>query len=336
MDNLTHTLTAVALSQAGLNRKTRFATLTLILGANLPDIDFVSLLGGAATCLKYHRGITHSILGGAVLASLLGAAVYFLGRRSAPKKAVPPLDFRWLLATSWIAVGSHVLMDFTNSYGIRPFLPFSGRWYAWDIMFIVDPLLLVLLAAGLTLPALFRLITEEVGATKTGFRGGAIFGLCAMLALWGIRDLAHRRVLGFLDSHTYGQEDPIRVGAFPGPLNPFSWTGVVETDSAFRMLTASALDSDVDAEHTITFHKPENTPALDAALKTPSAMILEDFARFPWANVETTDDGFDVTIQDLRFTSPATQARAFAAEVKLDKNLRVASQSFQFMPRERQ
>lgn len=191
MDNLTHTLTAVALSQAGLNRKTRFATLTLILGSNLPDIDFVSMLGGAATCLKYHRGITHSILGGAVLASVLGAAVYFLGRKSAPKKAAPPLDLRWLLAAAWIAVGSHILMDFTNSYGVRPFLPFSGRWYAWDIMFIVDPLLLVLLAAGLTLPALFRLITEEVVRRKPAsvaarFSASARCSRCGGFATWPI------------------------------------------------------------------------------------------------------------------------------------------------------
>jgi len=335
MDNLTHTLTAVALSQAGLNRKTRFATLTLVIGVNLPDIDFISILGGTATCLKYHRGITHSILGAAVLATLLGAVVYLRGRKAPPKKGAPPLDLRWLMATSWIALGSHILMDFTNSYGIRPFLPFSGRWYAWDIMFIIDPLLLVLLAAGLTLPALFRLVTEEVGAKKTGYRGGAIFALSSMLVLWGIRDLAHRRVLGFLDAHTYRQEDPLRLGAFPSPINPFSWTGVVETDSAFHLLAADALDSDVDSEHTVIFHKPEATPALDAATKTRTAAILEDFARFPWANVETTDEGFDVTLQDLRFTSLATQVRAFVADVKLDKDLRVVSQSFHFAPRER-
>ena len=41
MDNLTHTLTAVAISQTGLNRKTRFATLTLILAANAPDLDLL-------------------------------------------------------------------------------------------------------------------------------------------------------------------------------------------------------------------------------------------------------------------------------------------------------
>lgn len=331
MDNLTHTLTAVALSQAGLNRKTRFATLTLIIGANLPDIDFISALGGTATYLKHHRGITHSLLGAAVLATLLGAIVYFLGRKAAAKKGAPRLDFRWLLASSWIALASHVLLDFTNSYGLRPFLPFSARWYAWDIEFIIDPLLLLILTAGFMLPALFRLVTEEVGAKKTSFRGGAIFALGAMLALWGLRDTAHRRVLGFLDSHTYGQEDPLRTGAFPSPVNPFSWTGVVETDSAFHVLGTNALDSDVDAEHTSVFHKPEPTPALEAAKKTRAVAILDDFARFPWANVEISDDGFDVTIQDLRFIQSSRQASAFVAEVKLDKNLRVLSESFRII-----
>ena len=85
MDNLTHTLTAVALSHAGLHRKTRFATLTLIVAANLPDIDIVSRFWGSTTYLKYHRGITHSILGVTVLAFLLGSAMYFLGSKAKRK-----------------------------------------------------------------------------------------------------------------------------------------------------------------------------------------------------------------------------------------------------------
>ncbi|HEV2349397.1 MAG TPA: metal-dependent hydrolase [Terriglobia bacterium] len=336
MDNLTHSLTALALSQAGLNRKTRFATLTLLVGASLPDIDLVATLGGGATYLKYHRGITHSILGAAVLATALGALIYFLGRKAPPaKKAGPPLDLRWLLALSWIALASHVLMDFTNAYGIRPFLPFSAQWYSWDIMPIIDILLWALLILGLALPPLFRLISEEVGAEKTKPRGGAIFALCAMLALWGVRDLAHRRVIGFLDSHIYGQENPVQLGAFPSSVNPFSWNGVVETDSAFYILPANALDSDVDPEHATVLHKPDPSPALTAASKTRTAQIFLDFARFPWPNVEETDNGFFVSIVDLRYAPPAGQPRAFVVEVELDKNLRVLSESFSFLGKAR-
>ena len=59
VDNLTHTLSAVAISHAGLNRKTRFATLAVVVAANLPDIDAVTLVKGTAAYLHYHRGITH-------------------------------------------------------------------------------------------------------------------------------------------------------------------------------------------------------------------------------------------------------------------------------------
>ena len=331
MDNLTHTLAAVALSQAGLNRKTRFATLAAVLGANLPDVDLVIRFAGNATYLKYHRGFTHSLLGITLLAALLVGLIYVLGRKaSPPKKPAPPLHMPWLLAVCWIATASHLLLDFSNSYGVRPFLPFSGRWYAWDIMFIVDPLLLGLLATGLGVPILFRLVSEEVGAKKPGYRGGAIFSLCSFGLLCGVRDFAHRRELNLLDSHTYGKEAPRQLGAFPSPANPFAWTGVVETDSAFYVLPANALETDVDTEQTLVFHKAEPSPALEAALKTRTANIFLDFARFPWAHLEETENGFAIVLRDLRFASLASRRRGFLVEIELDENLRVRSEWFSF------
>lgn len=334
MDNLSHTLAALALSQAGLNRKTRYATLTMVIGANLPDVDVASALGGSIAYLEYHRGITHSILGAAVLAGALAAVVYLAGQKaSPPKKAGPPLDPRWLGVAALIALESHVLMDFTNPYGIRPFLPFSARWFAWDIMPIIDLLLWALLILGLALPPLFRLISEEVGAARTKPRAGALFALGSMVVLWGVRDMAHRRVLTMLDSHTYGQENPVQFGAFPSPVNPFAWNGVVETGSAFHILSANALEADVDVEHATVFHKPDDSPALEAARKTHAAEIFLDFARYPWSNVEETDNGFLVSIQDLRATSPRADRRVFVVEVQLDKNFHVLSEAFHFLGR---
>jgi inner membrane protein len=326
VDNLTHTLTALALSQAGLNRKTRFATLALVVGANLPDIDMVTRVAGTAEFLKYHRGITHSILGVTVLAVLLAETIHYLGRRAQPRRSAPPLSRRWLLGICLIATASNTLLDFTNSYGVRPFLPFSGRWYAWDIMYIVDPLLLLLLTLGLGFSLLLRLVSEEVGARKPAFRGGAIFALCSLLILWGIRDFAHRRALGMLDGHTYAGEEPRRIAAFPAPANPFQWTGVVETDSAYHVLPVRATADDVDAERTRVFRKAESSPALQAATKTRSASVFLDFARFPWAQVLDTEDGFRVTFQDLRYASLVSDRRRFLVEVELDKDLRVRSE----------
>jgi inner membrane protein len=330
MDNLTHTLTAVTLSHAGLNRKTRFATLALVVGANLPDIDVAWSFGGSARYLQYHRGVTHSLLGVTILAAALATALYGLGRRAAPKKNVPPINGRWLFGTCLAATATHLLMDYTNAYGIRPFLPFSGRWYAWDIAPIVDLVLLAVLVAGWALPALFRLVSEEVGAGKPSSRRGAIVSLACVVLLWGLRDSSHRRVLGQMDSHNYGDELPLRLGAFPTTGNPFRWTGVAETDSAFHLLSASALDDDVDVEHAELFRKPAPSAALDAAKRTRTGATFYDFARFPWAEVVETDEGFEVTVRDLRFAAPDSERRGFEIRIRLDKNLHALSESFHF------
>ena len=329
MDNLTHTLTAVAISQTGLNRKTRFATLTLVLAANAPDIDVLSGLKDSVTYLKYHRGITHSFVGITVIAVILWGLILWMGKRVRPKPGLP-LNSRWLLLAAFLGTGSHLLLDFTTAYGVRPFLPFSGRWYAWDIMPIFDPLLLALLIMGLAVPLLLRAVSEEVGARKPRLVPGAVFCLGTMVAFWGIRDFAHRRALSILDRHTYSGEDPQRFSALPVAVNPFAWTGVVETDSSFQVVRVNALDANGIPEEMGTFEKPPMSPALAAAMNTRAGKIFLNFARFPWAQVDESEQGYEVSLRDLRFYHDAARSRGFTLEVELDKKLQTRSETFYF------
>ena len=330
MDNLTHTLTGLAISQAGFNRKTRYATLAIVIGANLPDIDLLSRIGGNLDYLEYHRGITHSILGITVLGALLAGVIYFLGRRARAPKRGPALHGGWLLLGCWVATGSHLLLDFTNSYGIRPFMPFSNHWYSWGIEPIVDPLLLAILIAGLGLPALFRLITEEVGARKTGFQTGAIFSLCAMVALWGLRDFSHRRALNMLNSVTYYQAAPQRVQAFPSFTNPFDWTGVVETSRVIYLLPVDVISAKLDLQDAHRYRRPEPSPALKVALATHTGKVFMDFARFPWAQVIPAGKGTTVIVRDLRFQPANAHRGGFAIRIELGPESQVLSQQFSF------
>src|ERR1019366_5254472 len=80
------------------------------------------------------------------------------------------------------------------------------------------------------------------------------------------------------------------------------------------------------------FEKPQPSPALAAAMKTRSAVIFLDFARFPMAEVNESDEGYTVSINDLRFFNPGNQSRGFTLEVALDKNLRTHSENFYFTP----
>ena len=217
MDNLTHTLTAVAMSQAGLRRFTPHATITLIVASNLSDLDIVTVLQGSTAYLEHHRGITHSLVGVTALAGILAALMIAGSGLLARMRGRPPgkLSFLPLFGVCLAGTASHLLLDFTNSYGVRPFLPFSGKWYAWDILFIIDPLVIMALVAALILPALLRMVAEEVGARRARYSWGPAVGLAFMALLWGVRDTSHRQALDMLGAYNYAREAPLSIGAFP-------------------------------------------------------------------------------------------------------------------------
>ena len=140
MDNLTHSLVGLAAAKAGLERVSPYATLVCVLAANVPDADVVTLAGGSLTYLKHHRGITHSIVGTLVLGLALPLLFVAAERLVTRVRGVAPgARLRGLMLASLLVTASHPLLDWTNSYGLRPFLPWSGRWYYGDLVFVIDP-----------------------------------------------------------------------------------------------------------------------------------------------------------------------------------------------------
>ena len=149
MDTLTHFLVGLAVSKAGLEKLSPATSAVCIIAANVPDIDFVSgIFGDRWTLLHYHRGITHSVLGTLLLALLI-PAVFCLADLIISKwrRHARSLRFRGLLLASMIAGATHPLMDWTNNYGVRPLLPWSGKWFYGDLVFIIDPFLWLILGA---------------------------------------------------------------------------------------------------------------------------------------------------------------------------------------------
>jgi inner membrane protein len=141
MDNLAHSFVGLAASKAGLERLSPGATAICLLAANAPDVDIVTaFVGDRWTYLHHHRGITHSIIGTFLLAlalPLIFAAVDRLIARI--RKRAPAVKLGGLMIASLVVSATHPFMDWTNNYGIRPFLPWSSRWFYGDFVFIVDP-----------------------------------------------------------------------------------------------------------------------------------------------------------------------------------------------------
>src|SRR5579875_804255 len=167
MDNVTHSLVGLAMARAGLNRFSPHATLLLLLSANAPDIDIVALSGGGLAYLEAHRGYTHSLVGLPVMALICVIVVAAIYRQRHP----------WLKA--WLVccagVGGHLLIDWTNSYGIRLLLPFRSRWFHLDWTSLFDVYILAALVFAALWPAFARLVSSEIGARPSAGRGSAIF-----------------------------------------------------------------------------------------------------------------------------------------------------------------
>ena len=331
MEPITHLLTGACLSRTGLNRKSGLATLTLVLASEIPDLDIVTGYGGSVSYLQHHRGITHTLLGAPFVAAATVAIVYGVYRLLLSRGYRFKLPPRWRLLYLYALLAAliHIFLDFTNSYGVRPFEPFSWKWYSWDILFILDPILLAVLVLSLSIPPLFGLISDEIGARKTARgRGGAIFALAFLLALIFVRDFEHRRAVNLLESLTYSDEEPLRASAFPTFFNPFAWIGVVETRNFFTIGTANPHQGAFETEGKgRPLYKPQDTEVTLAAKKSRLGQVYLDWAQDPVVEAERLPDqqGYRVRFIDLRFSriAPDQQSFPLAGYVILDSKLNV-------------
>lgn len=322
MENLTHTLVGLMLSRAGLNRLTPRAAPLLMLAANLPDIDVVTASGGALTYLDNHRAITHALLA----SPLVAAASVLLVRLAGPL----PFLRAWIAAM--VAVLSHLALDWTNTYGIRMLLPFSGEWLRLDITNVVDVVIWAVLLLAVAGALLSKLVSSEIGAKPGNGRGAAIFALLFLTLYEGGRWILHERAITTLNSHIYSGGAPRRVAAFPHFASPFLWTALVE-GRGFVSLQRINLLQTYDSTAGQTYFDPDPSPLLDAARQTDTFRRFLQFAQFPYwrtTPVDRPEGGVKVEVMDLRFGEP--DEPRFVATAIFDSGRRLVEESFSFGP----
>lgn len=322
MDNLTHSLVGLFLARAGLKHFTPRGTAILVIAANAPDCDAVSFFAGGPTYILWHRNITHSLIAIPFMALLSVALVRLFGRS----------PVRWLAGTliAIVAVASHLLLDLTNTYGVRLLLPFSGQWFHWDMTPIVDIGLWAILLIGVIAPWFARLVGSEIGERKRGPGAGWAVAALVLCTAWDYgRDVLHDRAAAAIGSRAYHGQTPLRAAAFPGE-NPLVWGGVAE-------LADSWVTAPVDlrvrfrADDLETWYKAARTPAIDAALATEPFQRFLGFVQYPiWVTDPAPDyeHATRVRLIDLRFGTPSSPGFQAVATVN-DRN-QVVDSAFTF------
>src|SRR6266566_2659334 len=338
MEPITHILAGACMSRAGLKSKTALSTVTMVIAAEIADVDLLYSLRGPVVGFQHHRGWTHSVAAVPLMAALSLALVWvcyrLLGRKVLNRIAPAALDrprlpVRWVLLYSYacLAVLSHLLLDYTTSYGIRLFEPFSFKWYSWNIVYMAEPFMWIMLGLGLAVPGLLGLVNHRTRScdSKFGLRGGAIFALLAIVLMWGFRDYQHHQALAELNMDLSDGRRPVRFSAYPYPWNPFVWHGVVETSGSFETVEVNTLDGGGSADRSRVYYKPKETAVTAAAKQSYLGRVYLDWARYPM--IETTVEHNSKATYRVRFYDLRSIHRLYGS-VDLDANLGVVVQRF--------
>ncbi len=342
MEPVTHALTSLALARVGQRRLPRFGTAMLVVAGVAPDLDYASYLGGAGSFLKYDRTLLHSLLSSFLLAIALAAAFYFAAldreKKTSGLEDLPAskLTFGAAFLLCAIGIAAHLLLDLVSGVGVRLFWPFRARWFAFDLLLDFDIWILLFLVAGLLLPMLIGLVSEEIGERKKRTSGGgsAIAALVLILAYVGARGALHSSAVDLLESHDYHGRVALAVGAFPESTSPLEWRGVVSTDNTIEELGVPfGVGREFDPEHSATQYKPDDSQALQAGQQTAAAQRFLKYARFPIASVVRTGNSYQFELRDARFAADDGSACNILVRVRVGEDMRVLEQGFLFASR---
>ena len=302
MDNLTHSLIGALLGQMGLKKKSGLAMPTLIIAANLPDIDAGCAIYGIES-LAMRRGITHGPIALLVLPLILWGLMLAFDRWQTQRGKRPadrlPLDKGWLLALAYIGCLSHPALDWLNNYGIRLLEPFSHRWFYGDSIFIID--LWIWIALGVSIWMSFR---RERRAVAT-WRLPAWIGftvVCGYIFANGlITGAAERMTSRALEAG--GHKDALVV-ASPPPLA--FWKRDIFWRTADRYGSASFVPG-IGGEFDLTGAPTGmDDPRLATWVRAdPAARAFLFWSRMPVAQ----EDGEAILLRDQRFMHPLAQER---------------------------
>jgi inner membrane protein len=343
-------LTGACLSRSlGFPARARYATAACVLAAELPDADYVYRLRGPLVYFQHHRGWTHALWSLPLQAALVVALFYLLHatrrgwkqRRSTEEPS--PANWPALFGMALLALGSHLLLDWTNNYGVRPFAPFQPRWYAGELVYIVEPLLLLVLSLALLLPFLFSLVHREMGIRRPRYQGRALAtaALVLMVGLWIHRSFQRDNARTVVDAQEFRGGRILRESLNPYPIDPYRWHVVVETPQNFQTGTVDTRQGLFETDRQQIYAKPQVTLATLAAKQSWLGQVYLDWSKFPLVvdegtvgevhpelSVSAGEDALrNVVFSDLRFRYDVVGMHSarpqLSAEAWVDANRRV-------------
>jgi inner membrane protein len=305
MENLTHTLVGLMMARCGLEKTTVRGAGMMMLAANAPDVDAVFWFN-RLHYLDYHRSYAHSFAFMPIMALLPMVLVR--------------ANFSWKAYGAAIAgVLSHLLLDYTNPYGIQLLLPFSHRRLMLDITNIADVWIWAILFIGLLVPLLLARLrrgnsTQWPRVTSPRLVWAWV-ALSALVTYEGARFALHAKAVEMLESRTYGGAAPTQTIAVPADfVRPARWKGIARSPG---LVTIVPLDVEEAYNESREAHYLDNAPQeiVAEARKLPDFQTMMRFSQAPFWKVTPALEGYQVELMDLRYGTPDNPGFAVVSKI---------------------
>lgn len=216
MDNLTHSIIGAAVGavvQRSLPAEAtpdaqrlrhRLLLVATALASNFPDLDLVlsPLLQAPLGYLLHHRGYTHTALLALPQGLMLAALIWLCWPAARALLRTSSMARRALGLGIGLGLALHLLMDYSNSYGLHPWYPFDARWFYGDMVFIVEPLFWVVLGVPLA-----RMIARRWLRYAVLLALAAVLLVCARQALLAWPAVLVLGLLGGLGALVQGRSE---------------------------------------------------------------------------------------------------------------------------------
>jgi len=298
-------LIAALLSRAGAGRFCPRAVWGVMLGALAPELDRTARLFSPELHLKVAHAALHSVFTAPLLVVACAGAIRGISRQRC--------GWGGALSLAGASVLVNLIVAWAGGQGIRLLWPVSDGWFRGGFLPEWDLWMIVLFAVAWFIPWLLGVASSEMGAAKPSGRGAAFAALCLAVLFGFGRFLLHSRAVAMLESHLYEGAPPLRTAAFPSPLNPLRWTGLVETRESLRRYSGLRPLEEFDPSRGEVYSKAEARPVFEQARGTREFQAFLGFYEWPYwraAPLPEPEGGWEVEAVDL------AQLRGQAARVR--------------------
>ncbi|GAW92154.1 metal-dependent hydrolase [Calderihabitans maritimus] len=274
MDLFSHSAAGWLLAYFGAGAFRAESSVATVLASLLPDSDAVALFRGLGTFYKYHRKVTHSLLGSAGLAFL--AAVLM--------QLWVPTSFAVLFGLSLLGAGTHLFFDLLTPSGIPVFFPFSRRKFTMDLVWFYDPWLWFVFGGSL--------IAQLFGWWLLFFV--SISALPLYLLLRVFCKVEARRLVSQKPGWGKG-----KVDVLPDLINPFLWYAVKVGKRSYSVARVDLFKGAVLVEEEVSRHI--SSPAVEQTLNFCQVQVFLERFRYPYATISCAEGKVQIIWYDLYY-----------------------------------